>query len=396
MRIRVRSRVRTMREEVLLVRVGEIHLKGLNRPYFMSQLLRLINVAVKPLGGRAVHSEGRVYVHGLSDVRAGAQRVCRVFGVHSVSPALAVPKDFPSVCEAALELMRPLCGTFKVDARRGDKRYPMQSPQIASELGAHVLSHLPGLQVSMREPNHLLQVEIRDVAYLMVEVLPAAGGMPVGTNGRALCLLSGGIDSPVAAYHIMRRGVLVDMIHFHAFPYTSERALQKVRDLAGVLARYCGPVNLYVVPFTDAQLAIRDKCPEPHMTLIMRRLMMRIAQRVAENAGALALVTGESIGQVASQTMQALACTNAVVSMPVLRPLIGADKLDIIRQAQALDTFAISTLPYEDCCTVFTPRHPTTRPQIESLERDEQALPMAALIDQAVAGITLESIGPAE
>ena len=282
--------------------------------------------------------------------------------------------------------MADLKGTFKVNARRSDKRYFMTSPAINAEMGGRILEANPELKVDIHNPDHVLNVEIRDQAYLYVKVIPAVGGMPVGTNGNATLLLSGGIDSPVAGWMIAKRGVQINAVHFHSYPYTSEQAKEKVLDLARKLSFSCCGIKVYIVPFTEIQLQIRDHCPEEYTTLIMRRFMMRIAERIAEKTGSGALITGESIGQVASQTMEALQTTDSVVSMPVFRPLIGFDKSEIIEIARKIDTYELSSLPYEDCCTIFTPKHPATRPRKEKVEEAEQALDAGPLIEAALDG----------
>ena len=372
-------------DNLLLIRYGEIYLKGLNRPYFLRALLARVKEAVRPLGGQVWLKDARLFVQGVSDMDACIQRVTKVFGVHSVCPAVRLPKaDFEQVCAQAAEMMRGMTGTFKVDARRSDKRYPLDSPEINAKMGGYILRNVPGLKVDVHHPDHVMNVEIRDQAYLYVKVIPAAGGMPVGTGGKAALLLSGGIDSPVAGYMIAKRGVELCAVHFYSFPYTSERAKEKVLDLARIISQSCCGIKVFVVPFTDIQLQIHEKCPEDYTTLIMRRFMMRIAERIAKQEGAEALITGESIGQVASQTMTALNMTNQVVSMPVFRPLIGFDKIDIIRYAEKIGTYETSCLPYEDCCTVFTPRHPATHPKLDKILESEARLDGDALIEEAI------------
>ena len=374
-------------KELLLVRYGEIFLKGLNRPYFIRALVRKIRYALRGLGTQVWVHDGRIFVDGISDMDEVTGRVTKIFGVHSVCPAVEMPKDsFDAICEQGIRMMSDLRGTFKVDARRSDKRYPMKSPEINQELGGRILESNPNLKVDVHHPEHVLNVEIRDQAYLYVRVIRAVGGMPVGTNGNATLLLSGGIDSPVAGWMIAKRGVQINAVHFHSFPYTSEQARQKVLDLAGKLSYSCCGIKVHIVPFTDIQLQIRDRCPEEYTTLIMRRFMMRIAERIAKSTDSGALITGESIGQVASQTMEALGTTDAVVSMPVFRPLIGFDKSEIIEIAEKIDTYELSSLPYEDCCTIFTPRHPATRPKKEKVEEAEKVLDIEALISAAIAG----------
>ena len=379
--------------ELLLVRFGEIFLKGLNRPYFIRSLVRKIRYAVKDQGAEVWMHDGRIFVSGFSDLETCIDRVTRVFGVHSVCPAVEMPKeDFDAICSQAIEMMRGLRGTFKVAARRSDKRYPLDSPAINEEVGYRILQALPELRVDVHEPDHLMNIEIRDHAYLYVRVIPAVGGMPVGTNGRATLLLSGGIDSPVAGWMIAKRGVQINAVHFHSYPYTSDRAKEKVLDLARKLSYSCCGIKVHVVPFTEIQMQIHEKCPEEYTTLIMRRFMMRIAERIARQEGCEALITGEGIGQVASQTMEALGTTDSVVSMPVFRPLIGFDKSEIIEVARRIDTLEISSLPYEDCCTVFTPRHPATRPKMEKILEGEARLEMETLIADALSGVEVISV----
>lgn len=372
--------------ELLMVRYGEIYLKGLNRPYFQNLLLSRVKSAVKKYSSKVVLHDSRIYIHDMTDKMACLEAVQKVFGVHSVCPAVEMEKDdFEAVCEQGLRMMDGLSGTFKVLARRADKRYPMDSPQICAQMGGYILERRSDLRVDVKNPEHELNVEIRDFAYLYAKVYPAPGGMPVGSNGKAALLLSGGIDSPVAGYMIAKRGVAMVAVHFYSFPYTGERSKDKVLELARILSGYCGGMRVYVVPFTDIQMRIHESCPEDHTTLIMRRFMMRIAEKIALKEHAQALVTGESIGQVASQTMKALACTDAVVTMPVFRPVIGFDKIEIIDYAQKIGTYETSSLPYEDCCTVFTPKHPVTQPCLDKTEEAEQKLKNAEeLIETAV------------
>ena len=318
------------------------------------------------------------------DMAQCIERVCKVFGVHSVSPAVEMDKDYEAIAAQCVEMMRGKTGSFKVSARRSDKRFPMDSMVLQRELGGKILEAMPHLKVDVHKPDHVMSVEIRDFAYLYVDEVMGVGGMPMGTGGRAALLLSGGIDSPVAGWSIMKRGVQVQGIHFHSFPYTSERAKQKVLDLAAIMGEYAGNMLVHVVSFTEIQLAIHEKCPDELGTVLMRRYMMRIAQRLAQKNHCQALITGESIGQVASQTMEALVCTDQVVDMPVFRPLIGMDKLEIMDIARKIGTYETSIQPFEDCCTAFTPRHPCTKPKIEDLIQAEQALDSEALIQKAV------------
>lgn len=376
--------------ELLLVRYGEIFLKGLNRPYFIRELIKKIRHAVKELGGNVWVNDSRIFVSDFTDLEECIRRVTKVFGVHSVCPAIEMPKDdFEAICQQAVNMASGLKGTFKVSARRSDKRYFMDSPQINAQVGGRILRANPDLKVDVKNPDYTVNVEIRDLAYLYVRVIPAVGGMPVGTNGRATLLLSGGIDSPVAGWMIAKRGVQISAVHFHSYPYTSDRALEKVLDLARILSESCCGIRVHVVPFTKIQMEIHEKCPDDYTTLIMRRFMMRIAERVAQMEHASALITGESIGQVASQTMTALGTTDSVVTMPVFRPVIGFDKVEIIDIAQKIGTFETSSLPYEDCCTVFTPKHPATNPKMDKILEGESKLDAEALIEEAIAGIEI-------
>ena len=380
--------------EILLVRYGEVFLKGQNRPFFLRKLVDHVKMAVQEVHGHVWLSDGRIYVSDFTDLDECIRRVTRVFGVHSVSPAIEMEKDnFEAICEQAVKMMEPLSGTFKVLARRSDKRYPIDSPAIMREAGGYILEHVPHLNVDVNKPDHELMIEIRNHAYLSVGKIPAVNGMPMGTNGKACLLLSGGIDSPVAGFMVAKRGVELCCVHYHSFPYTSERAREKVLELARLLSEYCGKMRVFVVPFTEIQLQIHEKCPENFTTLIMRRYMMRIADILAKQDGAQALITGESIGQVASQTMEALGCTDEVVTLPVFRPVIGMDKSEIIERAEKIGTYETSALPYEDCCTVFTPKHPATHPRKELIRKAEVVLDSEALIAAAIEGTEIVEVG---
>lgn len=378
--------------ELLLVRYGEIFLKGLNRPTFIRALVKRIKYAVKELGGNVTMNDSRIFVTDVTDMDEAIRRVTKVFGVHSVCPAIEMDKsDFEAVKAQAVKMMEGLSGTFKVTSRRSDKRYPMDSPTLNAHLGHAILVAHKALSVDVKNPDYVLNLEIRDQAYLYCKVVPAVGGMPVGTNGRATLLLSGGIDSPVAGWMIAKRGVHINAVHFHSYPYTSDRAKEKVLDLARILSESCCGIRVHIVPFTKIQMEIHEKCPDEYTTLIMRRFMMRIAERVAISEKSEALITGESIGQVASQTMTALGTTDMVVNMPVFRPLIGFDKREIIDIAEKIGTMETSSLPYEDCCTVFTPRHPATHPKMEKILEGESKLDSEALIQEAIDGIEIVS-----
>ena len=381
-------------KNVLLVRMGEIFLKGDNRMFFIKALVRHIKKAVDGTGCSVELTQGRIFLRDITDMEDVIRRVTRVFGVHSVSPVVQCEKTMDAICREAVEMMKPLSGTFKCAARRADKRFPLDSMQINEEVGYQVLTACPQLTVDVHKPQHELNIEVRENAYLYVEKIPAVGGMPVGTNGKAMLLLSGGIDSPVAGYMIAKRGVQLNCIHYHSFPFTSEQAKQKVIDLARQLSTYAGPIRMYVVPFTELQQELYQKCPESQLTILMRRYMMRIANRIAHRANCSALITGESIGQVASQTMDGLCCTNAVCDMPVFRPLIGFDKTEIMDYAEKIGTYETSILPYEDCCTIFTPKHPQTKPRVEQLIESEKLIDGEGLIRRAIEGIEILNIMP--
>ena len=380
--------------EILLVRYGEVFLKGQNRPFFLRKLVDHVKLAVQEVKGHVWLSDGRIYVSDYTDQDEAIRRVARVFGVHSVRPAIEMEKDnFEAICAQAAKMMEKKSGTFKVLAKRSDKRYPLDSPAIMREAGGYILEHVPHLTVDVNHPDHELYIEIRNNAYLSVDRYMGVNGMPMGTNGKACLLLSGGIDSPVAGFMIAKRGVELCCVHYHSFPYTSERAREKVLELARLLSEYCGRMRVYIVPFTEIQLQIHEKCPENFTTLIMRRYMMRIADILARKDGAQALITGESIGQVASQTMEALGCTDEVVTLPVFRPVIGMDKSEIIERAEKIGTFETSSLPYEDCCTVFTPKHPATHPRKELVRKAETVLDSEALIAAAIEGTEIVEVG---
>ena len=369
---------------VLLARFGEVHLKGSNRPYFLRTLVDNVRKAVEDIGGHVWMAESRIYVSDAGDMDQCAERVRKVFGIYSVSPAVEMEKDPDAICRQAAEMMKGVRGSFKVICKRSDKKFPLNSQELAAKVGEAILEVNDKLVVDVHNPEIRMKVDIRDHAYLCNTETMAVGGLPMGTSGRAMLLLSGGIDSPVAGYQIMRRGVHVQSIHFASPPYTSERAKEKVLTLAKKVGEYEYGMRVHMVPFTKIQMEIHEKCEDGLGTVIMRRAMMRIADRIAKENNCLALITGESIGQVASQTMEALACTDAVATMPVFRPLIGMDKLAIIRIAEEIDTYETSILPYEDCCTVFTPRHPVTKPKIDKVEKEEKRLDLETLIEEAV------------
>ncbi|MCX7715009.1 MAG: tRNA 4-thiouridine(8) synthase ThiI [Clostridia bacterium] len=390
-------------KEIIMVKYGEIILKGLNRPVFENILVKNIKNALKNIDNISVRkAQATIYIEAENENKIDllVERLAKVFGIVSIARAAVVEKDMETIKQAALSYCsyRLDAGIrFKVEAKRADKGFALKSPEICTEVGGYLLENNPKLIVDVHNPDTVVKVEIRDFgAYIYCEEDKRAGqgGMPIGTGSRATLLLSGGIDSPVAGHMIAKRGVEIDAVNFFSYPYTSERAKEKVVELAQIIAQYTSKINLHIVPFTDIQLEIRDKCPEEHMTLIMRRFMMRIAEKIAAKNKSLALVTGESVGQVASQTMAALNVTNAVVDMPVLRPLIGMDKEEIIARAREIGTFETSILPYEDCCTVFTPKHPTTNPKISSIEKSESVLDVDALVDEAMQSIETMVVYP--
>ncbi len=377
---------------VLLVRYAEIHLKGLNRPFFERLLVDRIKKALEPIRPNVEREQGRVFIYDVPEdsLSVCVDRLCRVFGIHSVSVARCVEKDWNAIRAAALAETGSYAAskeklTFKCFARRADKRFPMTSDQLCRELGHEILEAYPNLSVDVHHPELSVTVEIRQThAFVYSGEVLGAGGMPVGSNGKAMLLISGGIDSPVAGYMIAKRGVQLDAVHFYSYPYTSERARDKVIELTKLVSRYAGMIHLYLVPFTDIQMTIYDKCPSTETTVLMRRLMMKIAERIAKDTGSQALITGESIGQVASQTIESLCVTDDAVSMPVFRPLIGFDKEEIVEKAQKIGTFETSILPYEDCCTVFVPKHPVTKPKVDKLRESEALVDFEPLICKAI------------
>ncbi|NLH58204.1 MAG: tRNA 4-thiouridine(8) synthase ThiI [Clostridiales bacterium] len=386
-------------ERIILIRYGEIHLKGQNRPFFEKALHKNIKNSLRSFpDAKVIRAQGRYYVENYEDETSIIDALTRVFGIVSISPAYKLSKDF-DLLGAAVEQMtaaylaqRPAdtIVSFKVESRRADKTYPLNSMDISKKLGSRLLSAYPDrLKVDVHDPDLRVNVEIREHAYIYHQVIKGAGGMPVGTNGKAALLLSGGIDSPVAGYMIAKRGVSLTAIHYHSFPYTSDRSKQKVIDLARHLTRYSGPFRLHIVPFTEIQQELYEKCPDSQLTVLMRRFMMKIAEQIAIKEGAKALITGESIGQVASQTIEALGVTNDAVSLPVFRPLIGLDKVEIMDIAQEIGSYETSILPYEDCCTIFTPKHPVTHPKLERIKASEKLVDGDRLIAEAVSNTEL-------
>ncbi len=369
--------------QAFLIKYAEIGIKGKNRYVFEDALVRRVKERLARCEGEFLvqKEQGRVYVEAKSefDPEEVITGLTHVFGIAHICPVVLVEdKSFDHVCQELVAHMKEELGdrpfTFKVFAKRSDKEYPMQSPEICSEAGHYILEHMENARVDVHQPEIKVYVEIRARAYVYVTSIKGPGGMPVGTADRSMLLLSGGIDSPVAGYMMAKRGVRIEAVYFHAPPYTSERAKQKVVDLARLISEYTGPVKLHIVNFTDIQLYIYDQCPHDELTILMRRYMMRIAQAIAEERHCLSLITGESVGQVASQTMQSLAATDAVCHMPVFRPVIAFDKNDIIEIAEKINTFETSIQPFEDCCTIFVAKHPVTKPSIEKMEASEKKL----------------------
>ena len=390
-----------MKFQSFLIKYGEIGIKGKNRYIFEDALMRQIRFALKDVDGTFnVHkAQGRVYVdcEGDFDYDETVAGLKRVFGIVGICPVIHVEdKGFEELKKVVVNYMDEMYPdkntTFKVEARRGKKSYPKNSMEINCELGEAILDAFPEIKVDVYKPAIKLNIEVRDEIYIYSEIIAGPGGMPVGTNGKAMLLLSGGIDSPVAGYMISKRGVGLEATYFHAPPYTSERAKQKVIDLAKLVSKYSGPIKLNIVNFTDIQLYIYDKCPHDELTIIMRRYMMKIAEHFAKESGCLGLITGESIGQVASQTMQSLMATNDVCTLPVYRPVIGFDKQEIVDIAEKIDTYETSILPFEDCCTIFVAKHPVTKPNLNIIRRSEENLSekIDELFEQAIQ--TVETI----
>ncbi len=389
-------------KEILLCKYGEIVLKGANRRYFEDQLCKTLRYRAKNYGNFSItRSQSTIVIEPLdemADMDGMFECTSKVFGLVGISRAAVCEKTMESI-EATVRAYVPqfLEGkkTFKVEAKRSDKRFPLNSVEISAEMGGVILSMMPKLRVNVREPEIVVHVEVREFgAYIHAGQFKGAGGMPVGTNGKALLLLSGGIDSPVAGYMIAKRGVCIDAVHFESFPYTSERAREKVFELARLVAQYAGTIRLHVVSLTHIQEELVKNCEEDYFTLLLRRYMMAIADRIANETGCGGLITGESLGQVASQTMQALGVTDPMATLPVFRPCIGLDKEEIVQIARRINTFETSIQPYEDCCTVFTPKHPRTRPDINKVIEQQKRLDFDALVEEAYATKTEEYIVP--
>lgn len=372
--------------DIILIKYGELALKGDNRAFFENKLVKNIKEALKGYDGIKVEkTHGRIYVECGGNVNEVIDKLKKVFGIVGMTVAKKVDLDLDAIYNAAIELMRSYSGkSFKVETRRPNKSFPYESMEISRMVGGKILQNVEDVHVDVHNPDIVLNIEIREMAYLYTGVTDGIGGMPLGTNGRAVVLLSGGIDSPVAAWMMMKRGVEIEAVYFHSPPYTQERAKDKVIDLCKKLSEYGQDIYLHVVNFTDFQLAIYDKCPPKMTTIIMRRMMMRVAENIANKYGAKALITGESLGQVASQTIESLYCTNAVTHMPVFRPLIGMDKSEIVEISQKIGTYDISIRPYEDCCTIFVPKHPIIKPDLEEVIEGEKNIDYEKFIDSLV------------
>lgn len=391
--------------KAFLIKYAEIATKGKNRYLFEDALVSQINRALKKAEGafRIRKEQGRIYVEaeGAFDFDEAVEALKRVFGIVGICPVVILEdRGFDELAEEVLRYIDRAYPdknfTFKVNARRARKNYPMESMEINARIGERMLEAYPGLSVDVHQPDVVISIEIRSQINLYSAVIPGPGGMPVGTNGKAMLLLSGGIDSPVAGYMIAKRGVSIDAVYFHAPPYTSERARQKVVDLAKIVAKYAGPIRLHVVNFTDIQLYIYEQCPHEELTIIMRRYMMKLAEHFAKENKCLGLITGESIGQVASQTMQSLAATNEVCAMPVYRPLIGFDKQEIVEISEKIDAYETSILPFEDCCTIFVAKHPVTKPSLNVIHNDEKKLAekIDSLMQEAIDTVEVIAIEP--
>lgn len=387
-------------KEIILIKNGELALKGLNRRTFEDMLVKNMRRRLESVGKfKFTIAQSTIVAEPEDDgidLDEAADRISKVFGIAAFSRAAAVEKDMETILKSAEEYLAPqllTARTFKVEAKRSDKKFPLKSPEICAETGGYLLRKFPHLSVDVHNPDIIVTVEVRDTwAYIHGCQIKGAGGMPTGSAGRAALLISGGIDSPVAGYMMAKRGLELCAVHFASPPYTSERAEQKVHSLLRQVSKYSGRISLFVIPFTETQEQIKDNCPEDIFTVVMRRMMMRVAQIVAAKQNAGALITGESVGQVASQTMPAIACTDNVCEMPVFRPLIGMDKDEVVAISRKIETFDISILPYEDCCTVFTPKHPKTRPTIEYVEECEKALDVDRLVKEAAENARFVSI----
>lgn len=388
-------------DKVISVSVGEVALKKLNRNYFENKLVKNIKNVIKDLGKSSTYKDqGKIFIEIDEDaIEMAMNRIKKVFGIVYVSPCFRIEKDMDEIKKWALESLKDALEnedikTFKVRTKRADKKFYLESPEISRSVGEYLIENIEGATVDIHNPDTYVDIDIRKECYVYTRKINGYGGLPIGTNGKGLLLLSGGIDSPVAGFMMAKRGLHISGVHFHSYPFTSERAEEKVKDLAHILSRYCGNISLYSVNLLNIQKAINENCPADEMTLISRRFMMKIAERIANEKEINSLVTGESLGQVASQTIDGLNVTNSSVDLPVFRPLIGMDKVDIIEIAKDIETFETSIEPFEDCCTVFLPKHPVTRPKLKDIEESEQALEVEALIQEAIDNIEISQIRP--
>ena len=386
-------------ERVLSISFGEIALKGKNRKYFEDKLISRIKKAIEGTDYKRIYKEqGKIYIESLEyDIAPVIARLRKVFGIVYISPCIRVEKDMEEIEKAVIKIMeekkaKATVNTFKVKTNRVDKNFPMKSPDISRKMGGVILKNIDGIRVDLHNPDTYLFIDIKQKVYVYTDRVEGYGGLPVGTNGRGLLLLSGGIDSPVAGFLMAKRGLEISGIHFHSYPFTSERAEEKVKELARILTSYTGRMKLYSVNILEIQKEISAKCPEDEMTILSRRFMMRIAEKVAQRENIDVLITGESLGQVASQTVQGLTVTNAAVDMPILRPLVGLDKAEIIEIAKDIETYETSILPYDDCCTLFLPKHPVTKPILADIERSEGNIAIDLLVNRALENMKVYDI----
>lgn len=386
-------------DRVISVSFGEIALKAGNRKYFEDKLIKQMRKAMSGITYEKIYKEqGKIYIEAAEEnFPQIINRLKKVFGLVYISPCIRIEKDFEEIKKASIEAAKEKMEsgnftTFKVDTNRGDKNFPMKSPEMSREIGGVILNNFNDLTVDVHKPDFYLYIDIKQYAYIYTVKVKGYGGLPLGTNGKGLLLLSGGIDSPVAGFMMARRGVEINAVHYHSYPFTSERAEEKVKDLALILSRYIGPIKIYSVNIINIQKEINKNCPADEMTILSRRFMMRIAERIAVENNYQALITGESLGQVASQTIHGLNVTNRSVNLPVFRPLIGFDKVDIIKIAKDIETFETSILPYEDCCTVFLPKHPVTKPKVEDIEESEKALNIEELMEDTMKNMRIYTI----
>lgn len=386
---------------IILVRYEEIFLKGLNKPTFEAKLIKNMKHVLNGLGVVSVtKSQSRIYVEPESDdypIDEAIMRLTKVFGIASVSPVKKIETNLETIFQKAVEMTKEIMAnsrykTFKVATKRANKKFPLNSMEVSKELGAVLLREVPGLEVDVNQPDFIVHVEIRENTYIYSEIIPGVKGLPVGSNGKATLLLSGGIDSPVAGWMVAKRGVKIEGVHFYSYPYTSEKAKEKVIRLGKILSEYNLGMKLHIVPFTEIQLEINQNCPEEYLTIIMRRFMMKIAERIAQQNGSLGLITGEAIGQVASQTLESLLVTDNAVTLPVYRPCIGMDKREVVEISKKIGTYETSILPYEDCCTVFVAKHPVTKPKLQKTIEYEAVLNAEELIQKAIDGTEILEI----